>query len=93
MKKIAFALFVIGLTACSSKKNWTKEYVHTKCAKGLEEKNKEKKLLSDAQIDSMCDCMADKMITQYKSEAEADKDIPGSRQIGTDCAREIMTNQ
>lgn len=93
MKKVVFVLFVIGLVSCSSKKQWSKEYVEKNCNADLSRKNEKEKLFNDEQVKTLCDCVAGKMVTQFKSQAEADKDLAGSRQIGTDCTLEVLQQE
>ena len=47
-------------------------------------------VVSKQNIEKICDCAADKMITKYQSEAEADRDKDGAEQIGRDCATEVL---
>lgn len=87
------ALLILGISSCSSKAKWTKESLETKCNKEFKKKNETEKLFTADQLKTLCGCVADKMISQYKSEAEADKDPSGSSAIGRDCAMEVMQPQ
>jgi hypothetical protein len=89
MKKLILAALVLTLLSCG-KKEWSKDYVSKKC-KGEMKKNEQSKVLSDEQLGKICDCAADKMVVKYKSEADADKDLSGSQEIGMACAMTVMT--
>ena len=91
MKKIIFAIFIFSLTACSAKKEWTKDSLVNKCLGDFNKRNEKEKKFTGMQIPLLCDCMAKKLVARYKSEAEADKDEEGGMQIGKDCAMEVMS--
>ncbi len=90
MQKLIFAFVIMSFVSCSSGKKWNKEYVAEKCNVDFKKRNEKEKLLTNDQLTKICDCVADKMSTNYKSEAEADKDPTGAAQIGTDCATAVM---
>ncbi len=89
MQKLIFAFVIMSFLSCNSKK-WNKEYVAEKCNADFKKRNEKEKMLTNDQLTKICDCVADKMSTNYKSEAEADKDPTGAAQIGTDCATAVM---
>jgi hypothetical protein len=76
-------------TTCG-KKEWSKDYIAKKCNDDFSKRSKINEIYSAAQVILLCDCIAEKMYTNYKSEAEANKDLEGNKQIGSDCAIEIM---
>jgi hypothetical protein len=89
MKKLFFAAFILTLAGCAQK-DWSKGYISKKCKEGMKG-NEQSKVLTDDQMGKICDCAADKMLVKYKSEAEADKDLTGSQEIGMSCAMSVMT--
>lgn len=89
MKAIILSVFVLALASCG-KKEWSKEYLVGKCNTEFKKKNETQKLFNQMQLTELCDCVAGKMTTKYKSEAEADKDTEGSSEIGRECAMEVM---
>jgi len=89
MKILLLFLSIFFFSACA-KKEWSKEYLTKKCNTDFKKRNEASELFTPAQLILLCDCVADKMFTNYKSEAEADKDEAGAEQIGIDCAQKIM---
>jgi hypothetical protein len=89
MKLVILSAFVLALTSCG-KKEWSKEYMTKKCNKEFKKNNETSSVFSASQLTELCDCVADKMVTRYKSEREADKDTKGAEEIGRDCAMEVM---
>lgn len=92
MKKLLPFVVIIVLAGCG-KKEWTKESVSKRCLKGLQEKNSVNKLLNDEKKETICDCIAGKMIANYTSEAEANKDTRGAAEIGKDCTISVMKGE
>jgi hypothetical protein len=90
MKAVILSVLILAIAGCG-KKEWNKEYLETKCNKEFTKKNAKEKLFTDEQLKTLCDCVAGKMVTQYKSEAEADKDAAGSSEIGRECAMQVMS--
>lgn len=88
MKNVLMFVFVISLFSCNSR--WDKEYITSKCNKEMKDKLKGNPLVNDEKMKSICNCMADKMISKYKTEAEANKDETGAADIGRTCALEAM---
>jgi hypothetical protein len=86
MKKIFFAAFVLTLVSCDQKE-WSKGYISKKCKEGMKG-NEASKVMTDEQMNKICDCPADKMMVKYK--AEADIDTLGMQDIPLACAIEIM---
>jgi hypothetical protein len=89
MKKIIPFLIVIAFAGCA-KKEWSKDYLVKKCNKEMKKNSDINGKVSDENLGKICDCVADKMITNYKSESEANKDESGAQKIGTDCAMEVL---
>ena len=52
--------------------------------------NEASKVMTDEQMNKICDCSAEKMIVKYKTEAEANKDTEGMQEIPLNCAMEII---
>jgi hypothetical protein len=46
--------------------------------------------MTEAQSGKFCDCLADKMLSKYKSEAEADKNKEEAGSIAIECATDAM---
>jgi hypothetical protein len=84
MKLIILSAFVLAMTGCG-KKEWSKEYASGLCAKQLKKQNSTKDLLNDDQMTKICDCIGDKMVSKYKTEAEANKDTEGVTEISKNC--------
>lgn len=82
-------ILVLFITSCSNKK-WSKDYVVKKCNADFSKRDDIKQYFNDAQMKELCDCVGDKMMAKYKSEAEANKDQAGAEQIGGDCARQVL---
>lgn len=81
-------LFVIALTLVMlgcGKKKWDKDYITSKCLKSLKG-NAGAEILGEEKTKKLCDCMADKMLVKYKSEAEADKDKAYAEELAAECA-------
>ena len=75
---IPFVL-VLFITACG-KKQWSKSYVVEKCNADFSKRDEIKQYFNAAQMKDLCDCVGDKMMAKYKSEAEANKDQAGAEQ-------------
>jgi hypothetical protein len=85
MKKNSIAvLLIIFLMACSSKK-WDKVSIKEKCKKQLLADKDAKSAFTDDVMNKICDCMADKMVATYKTEAEAKADEFSSEEILLEC--------
>ena len=89
MRKLIIPIVLLSFMACG-KKEWSKPYLVKKCNTDFSKRQDIKQYFNDTQLKELCDCVADKMMTNYKSEAEADKDQTGAEQIGADCAREVL---
>lgn len=89
MKKLFFAAFILTLASCAQKE-WSKNYISKKCKDGMKG-NEASKVMTDEQMNKICDCSADKMMMKYKTEADANKDTSGMQDIPLACAIEIMT--
>jgi hypothetical protein len=89
MKILLIFLTIFAFSACA-KKEWTKESLMEKCNEDFKKRNDISELFTPAQLVLLCDCVAGKMFDNYKSEKEANMDTLGSKQIGSDCAQQIM---
>ncbi len=89
MKKIIIPITTILLFGCSHK--WDKEYAKKTCVDAATNANikmdSEKKM-----IDKLCDCTAEKLVTNYKSEAEANKDTKAVEAISLGCIKELYSS-
>jgi hypothetical protein len=91
MRKVVIALFILSLTACTAKEPWTKDAMVNKCLGDFNKRNEIEKKFTTLQIGLLCDCVAGKVTTKYKTAKEADKDEEGVGKIGADCAMEVMS--
>ncbi len=91
MKRIFLAFFIVSLVGCSKKKPWTKDSVVNDCLRELNKKNEQEKRFSGMQIPYLCDCMAEKLVEKYRSDAESSKDKEGVTKISMDCVLEVMS--
>lgn len=89
MKKIIPFILFVALAGCA-KKEWSKDYLVNKCNKEMKKNNEVNGVVSTENIEKICDCVAGKMMAEYKSEAEADKDEAGAKEIGRVCAMEVL---
>ena len=76
---------------CATKEEWTKDALVNKCLGDFNKRNDVEKKFTTLQSGLLCDCIAEKMTTKYKTAKQADKDEAGGRQIGQDCATEVMS--
>ena len=90
IRSILPIVFILSLCSCGAKEKWTKDVVVNKCLADFNKRNEEEKVYSTMQIALLCDCVATKLTTNYKSGSEADKDDAGSTKIGEDCANEVL---
>jgi hypothetical protein len=86
MKKLLLPCFALALFASCSSSKWDKETVASKCKKEMKEQAKGVAILTEDKISGICDCVADKMVTKYKSESEADKNKDEAEKVGKECA-------
>ncbi|MCY7310285.1 MAG: hypothetical protein LH619_05870 [Chitinophagaceae bacterium] len=91
MGKLLLLIITILFMGCATKEEWTKDALVNKCLGDFTKRNEKEKKFSTLQIGLLCDCIAEKMTTKYKTAKEADKDEAGGRQIGQDCATEVMS--
>ena len=91
MRKLLLSILILSLVGCAKKEKWTKDALVNKCLGDFNKRNDVEKKFTTLQIGLLCDCVAEKMTTKYKSSKEADKDEEGSRQVGMDCATEVMS--
>lgn len=87
MKKNITAIVISTLLLCSCTNNWNKEYAKKTCITGASLKAPDNPT-SKAMIEKLCDCIGEKMVTKYKSEAEANKDLQGAEAMGIECMKE-----
>ncbi|MDZ4807413.1 MAG: hypothetical protein SGI96_04005 [Bacteroidota bacterium] len=91
MGKLLLLIIIILFMGCATKEEWTKDALVNKCLGDFTKRNEKEKKFSTLQIGLLCDCITEKMTTKYKTAKEADKDEAGGRQIGQDCATEVMS--
>ena len=89
MKKIIPFLLVIALAGCG-KKEWSKEYMAKKCNDEMKKSSEVSGMISAANIVKICDCVGDKMVVKYKSEAAANKDEEGVKELSKDCTIGVL---
>lgn len=89
MRTLLIAVLLLTLAGCA-KKEWSKEYLVKKCNKELGKQAELNSLINKEQLAGICDCVAGKMLSRYKSESEADKDEAGAKKIGEECALEVL---
>ena len=92
MKKLLFSLIVLSFIACR-KKEWNKDYMVNQCLGDFRKRNEKEKVFSDMQVAKLCDCVAEKAVAKYKSEAALNKDKAGATAIGQACALELMSKE
>ena len=91
MKKILIVMLIVpSLIGCAKKKAWNKDALTNDCLKDFYKKNEEQKLFDQNKIPYLCDCMTDKLLANYKSMSESDKDKDGVMKIGRDCALDVL---
>jgi hypothetical protein len=92
MRKLMLPLVILFVFASfvACKKPWSKDYLTKKCNTDFKKRNDTAKYFDSTQLVQLCDCIADKMVTRYKSEADADKDSKGAEEIGRDCALTVL---
>lgn len=89
MKTIIPVLLVLVLSACS-KKEWSKKYVYDDCMLEMGKSEAATGMFSKEKMEKICDCSADKTVEKFKSESDAKKDTEGLKQIGKECAMEVL---
>ena len=90
MKKTIFLSLVAIMaiaTSCTST-NWGKETAKKGCIDGAIKEAGDSPEAKEM-ITKLCDCVSEKMITQYKTEADANKDVSGLLKLTTDCQTEL----
>ena len=90
MHKLFSLVIVLSLISCG-KKEWSKESLSKQCNSDFKKRNEVEKYFNESQLKELCDCVADKMFTRYKSKSEADEDTAGAKQIGSECATQVMS--
>jgi uncharacterized lipoprotein YehR (DUF1307 family) len=89
MKKIIPVLLVVSLAACG-KKEWSKKYVYDDCMKEMGKSKEAAAVFSKDKMEKICDCSAGKTVEKFKSESDAKKDTDGLKEIGKECAMEVL---
>ena len=89
MRKLFFGIALLSLVSCAKKK-WDKETVKADCIKQMKDSKKAKGLISDEMSEKICDCAAEKTVSTFKTESDANKDKPALKEIGKNCALELM---
>ena len=88
MRKLFFGIALLSLVSCAKKK-WDKETLSAKLMKEFKS-NSETKKLGDEVLAKISDCAAEKIVGQYKTESEANKNQAGVREISMNCTLEAM---
>lgn len=89
MQRLLLMILVLSFTACSKKK-WDKDTMVNDCLGDFTKKNEKEERFTTMQIAYLCDCVSEKMLIKYKSAKEADKDEEGVKEIGSNCAKEVL---
>jgi hypothetical protein len=89
MKKVIIPIISILLFSCNSQK-WDK----TTAKKAFMDQlpKEQTKSFTPEMIDKLCDCMAEKVVSKYKSMKEANSDVDGMKQLGADCGKQLAAN-
>lgn len=84
-------LIVLSIGACT-KKTWSKQSLVQECMDGNKhmEAQMGEKRFTKSRVRELCDCVADKMLSKYKSEAETKNDSIGARQLARECRLEVL---
>ena len=90
MRTYRIVILLVAATSCTEQKKFNKDTVVNACLGDFTKKNDQEKIFTTMQLANICDCIADKMITKYKSFKEADNDPSGAEAMGRDCALEVM---
>lgn len=89
MQRLLLMTLVLSFIACTTKK-WDKDTLVNDCLGDFTKKNEKEKRFTTMQIAYLCDCVAEKMLVKYNSAKEADKDEQGAKEMGSNCAREVL---
>lgn len=90
MKKLTVVMLFFVAISCG-KAEWSKERLYKDCMTAMKKNSKTNGLLTNKQMESICDCTSDKMFKGYRSEGEANRDKQGIQKIATACALEAMS--
>jgi hypothetical protein len=90
MRKFLLIVFVFALAGCA-REQWNKDTITNDCLRDFTKNNEKEKLFTTMQIANLCDCVSDKLLANYKSARESNKDEAGVMQIGKDCAIQVMS--
>lgn len=85
-------MFIVLSIAACTKKTWSKQSIVQECLDGHKHKEAQmgKKRFTKGQVQELCECVADKMLSKYKSEAETENDSIGARQLARECRLEVL---
>jgi hypothetical protein len=87
MKNLIYLLLAAAALSCNTPQ-WDKA---TAKKAFMDQLPKEQaKNFTPQMVDKLCNCMAGKVVAKYKSMSEANSDLEGMRQIGTDCGKELV---
>jgi hypothetical protein len=89
MKKITVPLIIIVLSACSPK--WNKEYAKKTCITAASKETNQNEP-TKKMIEKLCDCTAEKLVANYKTEAAANKDTKNVEAISLGCIKDIYSS-
>ena len=89
MKKLIPVLLVVVLAACG-KNEWSKKYVYDDCMKEMTKNEQAAKMFSKEKMEKICDCSAGKTVDKFKSESDAKNNTDGLKEIGKECAMEVL---
>jgi hypothetical protein len=89
MRKLFFGIAILSLVSCAKKK-WDKETLKADCIKEMKKDKNAGKLFTPEMGEKICDCAAEKTVATYKTEADASNDKPALKEIGRDCALELL---
>lgn len=88
MKRLIFSLILIT-AATSCKQEWNKEYAKKTCVEGVKKSGRS---VAGHVADKICDCVAEKLVKDYKSEQEANSHLLDVVQISKSCNEEYFKN-
>lgn len=94
MKKFIL-ITVLALSIFSCTNRWNKESARKTC---IEEAKKSLGAYANdssalKMTEKLCDCSTEKMVSKYKSDAEANADAEGLKKITMDCLKELAPQQ
>jgi hypothetical protein len=93
MKKLLPLIVILVLSSCSDNNEWSRDNLIKKCRNAINKQKDVTGMLTPDNIARICECDADKLMNQYSSKAEADKDQSGVEKVGTDCTIQVLTGK